>query len=1156
MTRTNDKALGCAILAGALMALAARAEALTLHVSPSGSDENAGTEAAPLQTVAAALAKAGVTEVVLAPGTYPQTSKIALTSAVTVRGATGDPLDVTLDFQKKSPGLELDHADAVVRDLRVFQATGPDTGAGVRIGAAGGTLRNCRVESCHVKWFNTHGPVALESDRALVSGCEIRACGVAGLNGDVRDIGVYVANGATLERTLVAGCCETTTYADGKSRPFAVRLEKGRVRNCTIVGNVVSDCALSCADSEDCEITDTIAFGNVSLRGTEPNGPDVCAIGQSCVVKGLFTENPMFVDAAGGDYSLAPGSPCIGAGENGGDLGYRPYDPSRAALGIRVSVRTGTAPLEAKVELTSANVDMAGATIAWEGLDETGVSFSRAFGGGRHALKATVTLADATVLVVRDPNALSVTYPAGVYAVETSEELDRMLTGPLSDGVVIRLADRTTYTLPGNCYKLVGDVSVVGGSREGTVLKKASGGRFFYLNHSRAAVASLTMTDGEAGCSAGGVWIDGRGGILSNCVVTACKTGASQPGGGVWMNSVAAHVTHCRIAGNTVGQNSACGGVRLSYGLLSDSLIVGNQGRYNDRTQVIGSGVYMDTATPDAAVVNCTIAGNVGYKGSGLYRVANGGYVRNTLVFGNSAHTGEKDVFSVEGTTRPNAAAISHCCTSQAVGSDCQVVSAAPYDEETYELTAERSVACIDTGDSGQVVSTTDYAGAARIFGRAVDIGCFEYGKAEIVASFTSDRTEAAGRSTFTFTARLSGVTDDAWTCRWYLDGASEPSGEGRVWRPELDVGRHAVRLVVRHDGTDYAVDGQEAAVVYPTDAHVGFGTRAAWPYDTPETAATNLNEAVRDVLRAGVTLHLAAGTHWVTNTVSVGANCRIVGLGPDGTVIACPDPASARRVLCLNGTDAWVEGVCVSNGLGQGGGVLITGDGGTFVRGRIVCNRGTTNLPGGGALVESPNGRIARTVIANNRTEAVSGAPDTSGVNFSGGGASIKSGIIENCLIVGNKAKTGGGLKVFGGVVRNCTIVGNTTGAESDGNGGGVQLEGGRLENCIVWGNADSYTAVGSLAQNVGGVESLAHNCCTPVSFGNACVTDDPQFKDAETGDYRIDFGSPCRKKGVYGDWMADAVDFFGSPRADARHRVDIGFCQASPNGLLLLVR
>jgi hypothetical protein len=44
---------------------------------------------------------------------------------------------------------------------------------------------------------------------------------------------------------------------------------------------------------------------------------------------GEIAEDPLFANPANNDFSLLTGSPCIGAGVGGGDMGALGYDPMR-----------------------------------------------------------------------------------------------------------------------------------------------------------------------------------------------------------------------------------------------------------------------------------------------------------------------------------------------------------------------------------------------------------------------------------------------------------------------------------------------------------------------------------------------------------------------------------------------------------------------------------------------------------------------------------------------------------------------------------------------------------------------------------------------------------------------------------------------------------
>ena len=86
-------------------------------------------------------------------------------------------------------------------------------------------------------------------------------------------------------------------------------------------------------------------------------------------------------------------------------------------------------------------------------------------------------------------------------------------------------------------------------------------------------------------------------------------------------------------------------------------------------------------------------------------------------------------------------------------------------------------------------------------------------------------------------------------------------------------------------------------------------------------------------------------------------------------------------------------------------------------------------------------------------------------------------------------------------------------------------------------------------------GLQGMFQNNAFPSAHGSRCVTADPQFKNPAAGDYRIRSTSPCRDKGLYQSWMADAVDFFGNPRARGA-KVDIGYHQSEPAAMTIFLQ
>ena len=68
------------------------------------------------------------------------------------------------------------------------------------------------------------------------------------------------------------------------------------------------------------------------------------------------------------------------------------------------------------------------------------------------------------------------------------------------------------------------------------------------------------------------------------------------------------------------------------------------------------------------------------------------------------------------------------------------------------------------------------------------------------------------------------------------------------------------------------------------------------------------------------------------------------------------------------------------------------------------------------------------------------------------------------------------------------------------------------------------------------GNYANILTNCIVKsVSGGtqdSGVMTGTPKFVDAENGDYRLAFNSPCREKGLVLDWMSGATDLGGNPR------------------------
>jgi len=186
----------------------------------------------------------------------------------------------------------------------------------------------------------------------------------------------------------------------------------------------------------------------------------------------------------------------------------------------------------------------------------------------------------------------------------------------------------------------------------------------------------------------------------------------------------------------------------------------------------------------------------------------------------------------------------------------------------------------------------------------------------------------------------------------------------------------------------------------------------------------------------------------------------------------------------------------------------------------------------GGGVNLADGNGIVSNCVISGNMAGPYGGGSYggtlydcTFSGNSAGDGGGNANGTLHSCVLSCNKAGNNGGGSHYG-TLNNCLLFDNAAGN----NGGGTYIAwltnctlsdnsatnqaGGScndtLTNCIVYGNtAPAWNDV---------YKSSAANSCSPdLSHGiNGCITSDPEFIDASSGDYRIGYGSPCIDTGA----------------------------------------
>jgi len=195
-------------------------------------------------------------------------------------------------------------------------------------------------------------------------------------------------------------------------------------------------------------------------------------------------------------------------------------------------------------------------------------------------------------------------------------------------------------------------------------------------------------------------------------------------------------VTHCVISNNVVHggwgsyNDPYAAGVRISGGRLENCLVVGNRtAGFDDPAQnrIFVGGVHVSGS---GSVVNCTIAGNNRSNVYGGVHTSGAGSVINCVIAGNNVtNTTITALDNPNAAWGGNASLFSHCVldTAAPINGDCFAASA----EMLFKNPAEANFRLRSGSpaiNNGTEVSTsaTDLDGNPRVFGKSIDIGCYE----------------------------------------------------------------------------------------------------------------------------------------------------------------------------------------------------------------------------------------------------------------------------------------------------------------------------------------------------------------------------------------------------------------------------------------------
>ncbi len=177
------------------------------------------------------------------------------------------------------------------------------------------------------------------------------------------------------------------------------------------------------------------------------------------------------------------------------------------------------------------------------------------------------------------------------------------------------------------------------------------------------------------------------------------------------------------------------------------------------------------------------------------------------------------------------------------------------------------------------------------------------------------------------------------------------------------------------------------------------------------------------------------------------------------------------------------------------------------------IIKGNTALVAGGGIFSVRSTATIYRNLFMENEAKNSGGAI----------GCNRDSSSMTNNIIWKNRARFGGGISCD----RAASIIGNNTLVANEAEyGGGIMVDRGsvRLTNLILWQNSAGDLFMKETGPSARPVFSDIQDGSFRGMNGNIAV--DPLFVDQNLGDFHLQDGSPCRKKGMFDPFYMDAKE------------------------------
>jgi hypothetical protein len=1018
----------------------------------------------------------------------PTTNRVAVDKAVIVQSVNGPA--VTVIEGRQVPGIT--NGAGAVRCVRLAD------GAVL----AGFTLTNGAT------YTDSGGGVSCASASAIVSNCVLagnsaRSDGGGGYLGTFNNC-LFAGNTAFFNGGGASGGILNNCVLTGNS---AVSAGGGvyypqTVNNCTVVGNRTG---AEGGGIYGGTLNNSIIYYNAANSG--PNAFNTTLANNCCTTplpagSGNITNEPVFVDLAGGNLRPQPNSLCLNAGSNalaaagpdldgnprivGGTVDLGAYEFQSPVRYVNINNPTPVSPftnwITAAIKIQDA-IDAANAgdfIIVSNGVYKT---------GGRlvHGALTNRVVVDKAVTVqsVNGPNVTNYLVAGG-----HTNWLVRQATVIQGNATVGNSAVRGVYLTNGAA--LIGFLVTNGATRSSgdTVFEQSGGG--VWCESSNAVVAHCLIQGNSAGLNSGfggGVF----GGTLNNCTVAG---NAARSGSGTCSNTVrdctivgnsgdgafAANLFNCLIASNQTGAASAtlsnctlwANGIYSSGGgayrctLFNCVLLTNYPGFYpggayygggaygselhncllrGNRSGSFGGGTYQCTN------FNCTFEGNsAGSYGGGL----SGGISYNCLVAGNTANFGG----GAYQATLYNCTAVGNTATNDGGG----VYGGNLYNCIVYFNTALSGLNWSNVATSFYSCTTPTPPGSSNITNPPSFVD----------AAFGDYRLRCGSPGINAGNNSYVTVTNDL-------------EGRPRIVDGTVDMGAcefNPVMDLVPRIRKNFSFDNFAASYPVPFAAQIGGCPDCFW-WDFGDGATVTNQTSVSHAWTSPGTYNVVLMAYSASLGYGLSATTRVsvvqqpvyyVNVNTSTPVAPFTNWATAARYIQQSIGAGNTPGrlVLVTNGSYLGALYM----GGTLWKSVTLTNN---------VVVQSVNGPVTTIIDNNNFYQAVYVGDDSilSGFTVTGGSALSGTnlyrdlcgggiwcepkGMATNCTITGNTAGYGGG-GVYQGIFYNCVFSNNTVNSTAGGSGGGGAY-GGTFYHCYfvsntVYGYADDLSTGGGAAR------------------------------------------------------------------------------------------